>query len=903
MRALWIILRGTERGDDKYLVVMRAWQWMRFILLGMWLIGLTGFARAQGSFLNFEGKQTRPVCLAPDGSRLFAVNTPDARLSVFDLSVPDHPVLIAEIPVGLEPVSVNAVSADEAWVVNEVSDSVSIVSVARGEVIDTLYVKDEPADVVFAAGRAFVSASRNNRIVVFDLAQRTAITNIALFGENPRALAVSPDGARVYAAFALSGNRTTLVPAPLAPPQPPPAIPSLPAPPRVSLIVDAADPLWTTGANAVIQFTMPDHDVVEIDTAALTIVRYFPRVGTINLGLAVHPIQGDVFVANWEARNLTRFERNLRGNMATNRVSRIDLASGAVTHLDLNPGFTYTNFPNLAEKTNALAQPMALAFSPDGEEFYVAAFGTDRIARMNTAGEILRRIELNPDSAGSRASPRNKRGPRGLALLPGKALYVLNRLANTITIIDPAQDRVVREIPTGSHDPTPDVIRQGRGFLYDAKLSGNGTAACASCHIDAEMDLLAWDLGDPYGSLQTERGTNSRGVTIITRVLHPMKGPMTTQTLKGLKGHDPLHWRGDRTNFLSFNGAFASLLGGNPLPESDMQAFREFIETLVFQPNPNQNLDRTYPESFPTRTGIGNARRGEEIFRHEIFNEYRTCSTCHSPPDGSSGVIFPGGSARGPQDLKVPHLRNVYQKLNLTRAPGAASVGGFGITHDGAQPDLFTFLSQPLFEEFSTNAPFKRDLDAFVQCFDTGLAPAVGYTRTVHRGTLRSASISNDWQLMEAQAALTNIDLVVIGISQGRRRGFLFDRSAFVYQPDSVHLPVLSRAALEERVLAGDTLTIMGVPVGSGVRMALDRELDGVLDGDAPSPRLRVARQGNAAVVGWATNAPGYVLERIDLGPTQTWRTETAPRGVVGDEFTVTNSLSGGSVFYRLRKL
>ena len=124
--------------------------------------------------------------LSPDGSRLFAVNTPDNRLSVFDVSNPANPILIAEIPVGVEPVSVNPRNNDEAWVVNEVSDSVSIVSVSRHIVTDTLSVKDEPADVVFANGRAFVSCGRNNQIAVFDAVTHASVTNIPVFGENPR---------------------------------------------------------------------------------------------------------------------------------------------------------------------------------------------------------------------------------------------------------------------------------------------------------------------------------------------------------------------------------------------------------------------------------------------------------------------------------------------------------------------------------------------------------------------------------------------------------------------------------------------------------------------------------------------------------------------------------------------
>ena len=65
-----------------------------------------------------------------------------------------------------------------------------------------------------------------------------------LCGPEPRALAVSPNGKKVYAAFALSGNRTTIIPADLAPPQPTPANITNP-PPQVGLIVDAADPNWS----------------------------------------------------------------------------------------------------------------------------------------------------------------------------------------------------------------------------------------------------------------------------------------------------------------------------------------------------------------------------------------------------------------------------------------------------------------------------------------------------------------------------------------------------------------------------------------------------------------------------------------------------------------------------------
>src|ERR1051326_2904092 len=164
------------------------------------------------AYVNFEGAQTNPIRLSPDGTRLFVVNTADARLSVFDVTTPSSPKLIAEIPVGIEPVSVNPRTNDEAWVVNQESDSVSVVSVAKGIVTDTIFAKDEPADVVFAGSNAFVSISRSNAVYVYHAGTHAPPKTIPLAGGNPRALAVSADGTRVYVLFALSGNHTTIIP-------------------------------------------------------------------------------------------------------------------------------------------------------------------------------------------------------------------------------------------------------------------------------------------------------------------------------------------------------------------------------------------------------------------------------------------------------------------------------------------------------------------------------------------------------------------------------------------------------------------------------------------------------------------------------------------------------------------
>src|SRR5438045_4010076 len=68
------------------------------------------------------------------------------------------PVRIGAVQVGLEPVSVAARTNNEAWVVNNLSDDVSIVDLGTLHVSATLGVGDEPNDVVFAgaSNKAYV---------------------------------------------------------------------------------------------------------------------------------------------------------------------------------------------------------------------------------------------------------------------------------------------------------------------------------------------------------------------------------------------------------------------------------------------------------------------------------------------------------------------------------------------------------------------------------------------------------------------------------------------------------------------------------------------------------------------------------------------------------------------------
>lgn len=494
---------------------------MRTVLAFASLLICAHAAVAQSPFTHFEARQVHPIALTPDGSRLLAVNSPDAQLSIFDAATM---TFFGEVPVGLEPVSVRARTNDEAWVVNEVSDTVTIVALSSKSVIATLRVSDEPCDVVFASGKAFVSCARADVIRVFDAATRADLGSIPLTGDSPRALCASAEGSKVFVAFQLSGNGTTVLPASAAPDQPAPTNPALPAPPKTALIVDAGDPR--------IQYNVLDHDVAEIDATAQTVTRYLSDTGTCLFDIAARPGTDELWVANTEALNLTRFEPALNGHFSDNRLTRIALGSAAVTPFDLNPGIDYGVLPNPTAQSTALAQPMNVVFSSDGTSAWVAAFASDRVARVDpVTGAVVSRVNVRTGDS----SARNMRGPRGLAFNEAaNRLFVLNKLSNTISVVNTSTLAVVTEVPAGPHDPTPIEIREGKGFLFDARLSGNGTVSCGVCHLDADRDGLAWDLGNPGGDMTTTMAANLviHDTKTRARTMHPMKGPMVTQTLQ-----------------------------------------------------------------------------------------------------------------------------------------------------------------------------------------------------------------------------------------------------------------------------------------------------------------------------------------------------------------------------------
>ncbi|MDB6037285.1 MAG: hypothetical protein JWM99_1126, partial [Verrucomicrobiales bacterium] len=544
------------------------------------------FSAHSGSFVNFETPIIHGLALSPDGKSLAVCNLPDGHLDIY--SVADSGLIgpVATIFVGLDPVSVRFQSSTEAWVVNHLSDSIAIVDIVGAKVTAILNTLESPEDVVFAGSprRAFVSCSRANTIQTFDAVSHLAQPVITIDGERPKAMCVSPDGNTVYVAIFESGNSSTILASELTfldnsprasvvdmdigphsgvnpfpnlgtlfePPISTNLTPSVPR--RVSLIVkkdlsgrwmDDSNGNWTefvSGTNAFLSgrkpgWTIPDHDVAMINTSN-SVVRYIDGLMNICMDIAINPATGGINVVGTDARNELRFEPALKGLFSRMLYAAISANGSQKTVTDLNPHLSNSvrTLDSVARK-QSLGDPRGIVWNSRGTRVYITGMGSNN----------LRMLDIDGNSVGIATDLEG--GPSSLVYDENyNRLYVLGRFDGTVSVLDAETLRTISRV--SMHDPTPDSIKLGRSHFYNTQqTSGAGHLACASCHIDARFDRLAWDLGNPAGDMKIFSSTNrnfSIFVPPATNHFHPLKGPMVTQSLQDIIGHEPFHWRGDR---------------------------------------------------------------------------------------------------------------------------------------------------------------------------------------------------------------------------------------------------------------------------------------------------------------------------------------------------------------------
>jgi hypothetical protein len=895
------------------------WSWRRSASLLSILATLLSSATAQteplivkdnveGSFVNLATFPIRPMILVPASTtcaqipvdQLWVVNHLDSTVEVFSgitqtgpqavYAVPWNPVSIAYWN-GEDHVAGNAddrvlVVCRGTWAVVELdpcTGDVKQLYQKRKNGIDIEPIGDmaEPGDIVInnTTNQAFVSCSGADAVIQIDLLTKQIVQTFN--ASNPSAtphlqcknpLFLSLYGDEVLVAPMTSGNNSIWEP--------------------------LLDPVHADGCGGAVEKanslhggyrvvdlvaqggpTLPDEDLWAIQPYSSTSpgsVRVVAKgMGTLLFAQGYNSQapagQQRFWQLNTQALNTgAQGEPNVTGAFSASRVTTLNAlpvaGSPPVTptttdfHL-LDP----TGLPGEAYPVDhSIGMPFGLTFEPVTGNALITGLLTNNVAALDPAGN-----KLSDWSLGSGAIPRQV-----LLRVVGESTFAYVYCWGT------KQIRVFRKTsPTwsvaemGYHyelrfDPTPAKIAEGRKLFFDGKFSKLHNLSCASCHVEAGTDMLAWNLSNlPL----TGSGSNT--------TVQDDKGGMVTQTLVSLARQARFHWRAERIldHFNEF--AFPGLLGNvdaTTVPPGSLSAqridqFKAFVFSLTSPANPHENRERLVE---------GQAVDGQHHFLDNAqFRNGHRCADCHMPPVGTASDIVADSPQIGFErraHLKPAPFVEMWRKeqglvdLCFPGSPNSSNISraflGAGLTHTG-EFDLISFVDTVFAGGDPTTAPLlKAETVDFLRQWDQGLAPAVHFAffldYTAMLTPTRVTAELDTYLLNQASATNRACDIAVFGNSPVARRWFYNRRDGKFYAENGTSTRVLvdfknaASAASESNVF-------IGLPVGMGERFAVDYDMDGQYNTSAGE--ITGNNAWDASQPGWSGSVPV-----LSVGPTAT---------------------------------
>ena len=530
------------------------------------------------------------VVAAKDGKTLYVLEVDAGQIAVVD---PAAGKVLRTITPPVRPTGV-AISADggKLYVTCAAPEgSVAVIEAASGRVAATIPVGHTACGPALAPDgkRLYVCNRFNNNVSVIDLEANRELTRLPVVREPVEAV-VTPDGKSVFVANLLPNDRS-----------------------------DGADVAATINV---------------IDTASNQVSAIRLLNGSTNIrGITVSPDGKYVYVVHV----LSRYQ------MPTTQLERGWMNTNALTILD-GPAKKLINTVLLDDVDLGAANPWGVACTADGGLIAVSHAGSHELSLVNAAG-VLEKIAKIPadektaqaqgrgyDPTGASASAvqadipndlaflvdlrtRMKlegNGPRGLAIVGDRA-YVAMYFSDTLGVVDlsPKSQRPGASIALGPA-PKVDVVRKGQIFFHDAGLCFQQWQSCATCHPDARMDGLNWDLmNDGIGN------------------------PKNAKSLLWAHKTPPSMWLGVRPNAESAVRSGITHIQFAVRPEEDAAAIDEYLKSLEPVPSPYLVHGQLSPS----------ARRGKELFTSKRID----CAQCHPAPLYTDLHAHDVGSA-GPLD-------------------------------------------------------------------------------------------------------------------------------------------------------------------------------------------------------------------------------------------------------------
>ncbi len=542
---------------------------------------------------------------SPDGQTLYAAEFTGNAVAVINaadgtvarsIALPDAPGGLAISPDGKTLFVTGA--APEGCV--------RILNAATGEVQGTVALGHTPVAPVISPDGAtlFVCNRFNDNVSVIDVAGRSESARISVARE-PVAAAVTPDG-------------KTLVVANLVP-------------------VGASDGDYTAASVSL------------IDTAAKNIAATvtLPNGSSSLRGVCVSPDGKFAYVTHILSRYQLPTTQLERGWMNTNAVSVIDTAQKKLVNTVL-----------LDDVDLGAANPWAVACTADGKSLCVTHAGTheisvidraalhaklDKVAAGERVSEVSAAAEDVPNDLSFLVGMRRRvklagNGPRAL-VLTGNTAHAANYFSDSIDSFDIAADGAVkiRSIALGKPvAETPE--RTGEKFFHDAALCFQHWQSCSSCHPDARVDGLNWDLlNDGIGNPK-----NTKSMLLVHQTPPSMslgiRDSAETAVRAGIK-------------FIQFAVR----------PEADAVAIDTYLKGLKPVPSPKLVKGELSP----------GAKRGEAVF------EKAGCVECHVKPLFTDLKQYDIGTTKGldkGKPVDTPTLVEVWRTAPYLHDGSAATI-------------------------------------------------------------------------------------------------------------------------------------------------------------------------------------------------------------------------------------
>lgn len=546
-----------------------------------------------------------PIKLALYGDRLYVVCENTDEVLVIDTG---ERTVVDGFKVGKHPFGI-AVRPDERriYVSCRWDDNVTVVDMESKEIIKVFPVGDDPHDLATddSGKYLFVSNLATNDVSVVETDGFSEVKRLQA-GTSPFGMARSPDGRYIYVSNQLSN------PVPYR------------KPPCLELTVIDANRRLVAGRRIM-------HSTV------------------IGQGVAVTPDGRFVFIALELPKNLIPETQIYQGWMVTHGIAVAERGPrGRIAYLLLDE-------PNLY-----YADPFGLTFTPDGKRLFVSSSGADVISVLDVrkvydlleAGDgtigipdetlqlYSRHLALSSEYVIARIPTESN--PKGMAIsTDGRWLYVANRLADCISVVDVQRCEIVDRIDLGGPQITT-ILRKGERLFNYASISFQKQLSCNTCHPENHLDGLIYDIAIDGGM----------GLNLVDN-----------RTMRGIAETLPFKWSGKNPTLYRQEGPRAAQLffRSHGFEEDDNEAIVRFIESIPLPPNRFLSPDDKLNEF---------QKRGKEMYERAYTNDGRyipisnRCITCHPPPYYTDRMKHDVGSrayfdTHG--EFDTPQLNNIFE--------------------------------------------------------------------------------------------------------------------------------------------------------------------------------------------------------------------------------------------------